>query len=110
MDDWRAAAAGIDADLVLVGHTHLPVVLDLGSKRMVDSGNVGLPRYGDPRACYAVIDGGEPVLKRVVYDFDRTIAAVRAWGLPADVADTLEHLYRGGEPLSPFPADAARGA
>jgi predicted phosphodiesterase len=30
VEEWRRAAAGIAADLILVGHTHLPVVLDLG--------------------------------------------------------------------------------
>ena len=110
VEDWRKAAAGIDADLVLVGHTHLPVIVDLGGKRMVNPGSVGLPRDGDPRACYAVLEGGEPVLKRVAYDVERTIAALRAWGLPDDVSDSLEHLYRGGEPLSPFGGSASPGA
>jgi predicted phosphodiesterase len=102
VDDWREAAAEIDADLILVGHTHLPVVLDLGTRRVVNPGSVGLPRDGDPRACYAVIEDGEPILKRVAYDVDLTIAALRAWGLPDDVTRSLETLYRGGEPLSPF--------
>ncbi|HVN30971.1 MAG TPA: YfcE family phosphodiesterase [Thermoanaerobaculaceae bacterium] len=102
VEEWRSAAAEIDADLVLVGHTHLPVILDLGEKRVVNPGSVGLPRDGDPRACYAIIDSGSPVLRRVGYDVDRTIAALRAWGLPEDVTLSLESLYRGGDPVSPF--------
>jgi predicted phosphodiesterase len=101
--EWRSAAAGVDADLILVGHTHLPVVLDLGGKRMVNPGSVGLPRDGDPRASYAVIEEGEPVLRRAPYDVEKTIADLRAWGLPDDVTRSLERLYRGGEPLTPFP-------
>jgi protein phosphatase len=104
VDDWRSAAAGIDADLILVGHTHRPVILDLGEKLMVNPGSVGLPRDGDSRACYAVIEDGTPVLKRVAYDVDRTISTLRAWGLPEDVIRSLENLYRGGEPLSPLAA------
>jgi len=100
---WRAEAAGIDADLILVGHTHMPVVLDLGDKRMVNPGSVGLPRDGEPRACYAIFEDGEPTLKRVAYDVERTISDLRAWGLPEDVTRALESLYRGGEPPSPFP-------
>jgi diadenosine tetraphosphatase ApaH/serine/threonine PP2A family protein phosphatase len=100
--DWKTAAAAIDANLILVGHTHLPVVLELDGKRMVNPGSVGLPRDGDPRACYAVIEDGEPRLKRVAYDLERTIAAVASWGLPGNVVRSLESLYRGGEP-SPFP-------
>ena len=51
VEEWRSAASGIEAELILVGHTHLPVVvLDLGGKRMVNPGSVGLPRDGDPGA------------------------------------------------------------
>jgi diadenosine tetraphosphatase ApaH/serine/threonine PP2A family protein phosphatase len=64
---------------------------------MVNPGSVGLPRDGDPRACYAVLEDGEPVLRRVAYDVDRTVAELLAWGLPDDVAASLESLYRGGD-------------
>lgn len=110
VEEWRKAAAVIDADLILVGHTHLPVIVDLGGKRMVNPGSVGLPRDGDPRACYAVLEDGEPMLRRVAYDVERTIAALQAWGLPEDVTRTLEHLYRGGEPLSPFAGSPTQGS
>ncbi len=73
----------------------------------MNPGSVGLPRDGDPRASYAIIEDGEPLLKRVAYDVERTIADLRAWGLPDDVTRSLESLYRGGEPLSPFPAAAS---
>lgn len=109
VDEWRRAAADIEAGLILVGHTHLPVVLPLGDrKRMVNPGSVGLPRDGDPRACYALIEDGEPILRRARYDVESTISSLRAWGLPEDVTRSLENLYRGGEPLSPFaPGSAA---
>ncbi len=102
VDEWRTAIATVDAGLVLVGHTHLPAVLELGEKRVVNPGSVGLPRDGDPRASYALIEDGRPVLKRVAYDVERTIGTLRAWGLPEDVTLSLESLYRGGEPVSPF--------
>jgi diadenosine tetraphosphatase ApaH/serine/threonine PP2A family protein phosphatase len=72
------------------------------AERVVNPGSVGLPRDGDPRACYAVLEDGEAVLRRVPYDVDRTIADLRAWSLPADVSRALEALYRGGQPTSPF--------
>jgi len=103
VEEWRAAAAAMDGDLILVGHTHLPVVLDLDGKQLVNPGSVGLPRDGDPRASYAVIEDGVPALKRIAYDVGRTIAAIRRWGLPPDVVETLERLYEGGEPPPPSP-------
>jgi putative phosphoesterase len=93
--EWEAAAAGIDAELILVGHTHQPVILELDGKRLVNPGSVGLPHEGDPRACYAVIADGEPILKRVAYDVERTVADLEACGLPEDVVRSLASLYRG---------------
>ena len=59
---------------------------------------MGLTRDGDPRACYAVLEGGQPTLKRVPYDVSRTVKALWEWGLPHDVARALETIYLGGEP------------
>jgi putative phosphoesterase len=103
-EGWARAVEDIDAEIVLVGHTHLPAVLDVGGKLVVNPGSVGLPRDGDPRACYAVLEAGRPVLKRVAYDVSQTVQALREWGLPHDVASALETMYHGGEP-----APVARG-
>lgn len=99
--EWKEAAADIDAELILVGHTHLAGIVDLGGKRLVNPGSVGLPHGRDPRACYAVIADGEPMLKRVRYDVDRTVADLEACGLPDDVVRSLESLYRGRGPRPP---------
>jgi putative phosphoesterase len=96
-DGWQRAVKDIDADLVLVGHTHLQAALDLGGKFMLNPGSVGLPLDGDPRACCAVLDNGRPELKRVRYDLSRTVEALWEWGLPDDVARTLGGMYVGGE-------------
>lgn len=93
--EWKEAAADIDAELILVGHTHLPGIVELGGKRVVNPGSVGLPHGADPRACYAVIEDGEPMLKRVSYDVEQTVADMKACGLAEDVVRSLESLYRG---------------
>jgi putative phosphoesterase len=94
---WRREVAGMQADLVLVGHTHIPVVLDLGSTRLLNPGSVGLPRNGDPRAEYALIVDGEPELKRVPYDVASNVRRLWSFGLPHDVARSLESVYLEGE-------------
>ncbi len=104
--EWEAAVADLDAELILVGHTHQPVILELGGKRMVNPGSVGLPHQRDPRACYAVIADGEPILKRVAYDVDRTVADLEACGLPEDVLRSLASLYRGDGPAPPLASSA----
>ncbi|HEU4384413.1 MAG TPA: metallophosphoesterase family protein [Anaeromyxobacteraceae bacterium] len=96
VEAWRREVEPIDADLILVGHTHLPMVLDLGNKLVVNPGSVGLPRDGDPRAAYAILDGRTPRLGRVAYDVDATVRDLKAWGLPDDVQQGLEGVYRTG--------------
>jgi putative phosphoesterase len=85
-------------DILLVGHTHLPMVLKFGKRMVVNPGSVGQPRDGDPRAAYAVIDDGEPLLERATYDIEATAKRLAAASLPFDVTDSLTRLLRTGEP------------
>jgi putative phosphoesterase len=53
---WREAD-GLDADIVIVGHTHEPMVERFGSTLVVNPGSLGEPRSRDDRrGSYAVID------------------------------------------------------
>jgi predicted phosphodiesterase len=97
VEGWRSAVHGLGADLVLVGHTHAPVVLELGGTRVLNPGSVGLPRDGDPRASYALIEDGVPALRRVSYEVGKTVRLLWDWGLPHDVATALESVYVDGE-------------
>ena len=64
---WSRRLRNVDADVVCVGHTHLPYVLEVGDKLVINPGSVGLPRDGDPRASYAVIENYKVDVKRVEY-------------------------------------------
>jgi len=97
VEQWKLEVADLNADLVLVGHTHLPGLVDLGSVRLLNPGSVGLPRNGNPRASYAVIVDGEPQLRRVPYDVDNNVRRLWEFGLPHDVARSLESIYTEGE-------------
>jgi predicted phosphodiesterase len=87
------------ADLVCVGHVHVPyhrTLLSADRHRMhyVSSGSVGKPKDGDPRAAWVevVLGGAEEVatvVHRVAYDVDAVAAAVIAAGLPLTLADAL---------------------
>ncbi len=79
---WPAELDGVDAETVLVGHTHLQFDLALGRHRVINPGSVGLPLDGDPRPAYAVLEGGRITLRRVAYPIDRTIGRC---GAPASL-------------------------
>jgi diadenosine tetraphosphatase ApaH/serine/threonine PP2A family protein phosphatase len=81
------------------GHTHVPGVFfevepgrwdfvspddrgsgfDTDGRRLIcNVGSVGQPRDVDPRACYAIFDGGRIWFRRVAYDIDATIRKIYA--------------------------------
>lgn len=90
---FKRLAESMEADVLVMGHTHLPYVKRIGGVLFVNDGSVGKPKDGDPRACYALVElGGEnsASFRRVEYDVAAAAAAVRATRLPADFAAMLE--------------------
>lgn len=89
-----AESAGAKAgDVVAFGHTHMPWYREVEGIHFVNTGSVGRPKDGDPRAGYAVVtmDGkrADVELVRVEYDVKRAMEGIRASDLPADFADYL---------------------
>jgi putative phosphoesterase len=93
---WQSRLNGTDADIVLVGHTHIPFRLELDGVQVVNPGSVGQPRDGDPRCAYAIIEDGKVHLHRVKYDIDATLAHLRNSGIAADALDLAEATLRTG--------------
>jgi predicted phosphodiesterase len=65
---WEEALAGVDARLVVGGHTHQPDDRMVGRTRFVNAGSVGLPYDGTGAASWLWIADGEPELRRTRYD------------------------------------------
>jgi len=79
------------ADVVLLGHTHLPFVFRSGARLVANPGSVGQPRDGDPRASWGLLDTARRTfeLRRVAYDIDAVANGIRRAGLPPPLADRL---------------------
>jgi putative phosphoesterase len=82
------------ADMVILGHTHVPFVKHFSKGLVVNPGSVGQPRDGDPRASFAIFDSETRScsVSRIDYDIDAAADAITEVGLPAALA---ERLYRG---------------
>lgn len=93
---WEARLKGIDADFVLVGHTHIPFALQLDGPMVINPGSIGQPRDGDPRAAYAIIENGKVELRRVKYDIDATLNHMRDSGVDSDTLDLADMVLRSG--------------
>lgn len=97
---WTQRLQGIEADFVCVGHTHVPMELDLRGRTLINPGSVGQPRDGDPRAAYAVIENGKVSFRRAAYDIDAVIRQMRSAGLDPDAIAIAEDMLRtGGRPV-----------
>lgn len=84
MPDARLAAEfrGLPCAAAYCGHSHWLIERRVGGRRVVCFRAVGQPRDGDPRAGYAVEEGGVLVHRRVEYDVGRTADAIRGMDLP----------------------------
>ncbi len=92
--EFRAVLSYIKQDDLLVGHTHVPMLKLIDSRRIINPGSVGQPRDGDWRASYGVIDTGEEPpdnveFYRVEYDVEESVRKIVEAGLPRFLAERL---------------------
>jgi putative phosphoesterase len=74
-DSVLVATYGVcEAETVVYGHIHRPYVRKVGALTVANSGSVGSPFDGDPRASYLLVDEGELKVIRVEYDIEREIS------------------------------------
>jgi len=88
--------ASTGADILLLGHTHIPLFVKIKKGLVLNPGGVGQPRDYDPRASYVIftINNRKWSFKnyRVEYAVSKTASEILAAGLPSILA---ERLYYG---------------
>lgn len=84
---------GIEADVILCGHTHVPLLRKVGQRWFANPGSLGQPRHGLPSCTYAVWNDGELKIQHIDYDPRATIQKLAL--LPLDP----EHVVRLQETL-----------
>ena len=107
---WRSAVAAVDADLLLVGHTHLPFHFRYDGLQVANPGSLGQPKDGDPRAAFALIEDGVLRLERATYPIEDTVRALQGSGLSTPAFEALASLLRTGAPQRPPAARPPEGA
>ncbi|MBI5940865.1 MAG: metallophosphoesterase family protein [Caulobacterales bacterium] len=90
------ALAASPADGVVFGHSHVPFIHRIGRRWVANTGSVGQPRDGDPRAACLVIEDGEPVIRRVPYDIEATVRALEDLPLGPCYRAAWATCYRSG--------------
>lgn len=83
---------GIDADVIVLGHTHVPLERMIQGRLVINPGAVGQPRDRNPDAGYMILKLGreiEVIHERVPYEIDRTTDRIKDLGLPEKLAMRL---------------------
>lgn len=89
---------GIDADVLVCGHTHLPYHKTLpDGRQIINAGSVGKPKDNNRDACYVILSAENKQLQvtfvRVPYDVERAATAIEAAdGMP----DVFAQMLRDG--------------
>jgi putative phosphoesterase len=82
-----------NADIVLLGHTHIPMAYSVRNALLANPGSVGQPRDGDPRASFAIVTISDDRvmfdMRRIEYDVDSVANKIQGTGLPRFLADRL---------------------
>jgi putative phosphoesterase len=93
---WAKRLQNVQADIVCVGHTHMQFKLEVNGVMVLNPGSVGLPRDGDPRAGFAIINDNTLELKRVSYPVEEAVDRVEAMPWPRRAKDLTAQVLRLG--------------
>ena len=88
----REKFGGLPEEVVVIGHTHHQFDRRAGDVRVVNAGSVGMPYEDDVAAFWALVDAGEPQLRRTPFDVARAAAEIRASGWPGAGEFVAENL------------------
>lgn len=97
--DLESAYGPLGRAVVVYGHIHRPYIRSVAGIVVANSGSVGLPHDGDRRASYLLLDEERPSIRRVEYDVDRELRALRGSGMPH--ADWVARILETARPQMP---------
>jgi predicted phosphodiesterase len=104
---WAAALEGVEAGVVVCGHTHMPFDRLTGGRRVLNPGSVGMP-YGHPGAGWALL-GPDVTLRQTRYDAEAAAEVIRASGYAGAQTWAAEYVvnhYSDTDALEAFTAIA----
>jgi putative phosphoesterase len=93
----REMLDGVEADFVLLGHTHIPALRQVGHTLIVNPGSLGQPRYGSPDGTFALWEDGRVQIHHLHYDHETTQAKLALLPLAAEQRHRLQHTLATGQ-------------
>ena len=89
----------MNAEIVVYCHIHRPFIRKVGHMTVCNTGSVGSPYDGDPRASYLLIQDGKPAIRRVPYDVEKEVGRLLASNYPQK--EWIAEMRRKGSYLPP---------
>ena len=89
----------MNAEIVVYCHIHKSFIRKVGNMTICNTGSVGSPYDGDPRASYLLIDNGQPETRRVVYDVEKEVGRMLLSNYPQK--EWIAEMRRKGNYLPP---------
>ena len=83
---------GLEERVVVIGHTHHQFDRSVEGVRVVNAGSVGMPYEDDVAVFWALVEDGEPSLRRTPLDVKAAADEIRASGWPAGDEFVTENL------------------
>lgn len=94
---WQHELEGVDADFLLLGHTHISMIKRIGKTTIINPGSVGQSKDVPARASYAIWNDGDVEIKKINYDINKTIKKIRSTllddNIKTSLIQVLEHGY-----------------
>jgi putative phosphoesterase len=99
-EDLAQLLAGVGADVVVCGHTHIQYDRTLSNGlRIVNPGSVGMPYEGKRGAFWALL-GPDVELRCTGYDVEAAVAAMRGRGAPNVEEQLIRYLLEPPDPVA----------
>lgn len=95
--------AGVEADVVLAGHTHTQIDRAVAGVRWVNGGSVGMPYEDEPGARWALLTADGVELRRTEYDREAAAGRIRRSGMPGADAFAAEYVLARHPPSETAP-------
>jgi putative phosphoesterase len=98
----RKLLAGVDADVVVSGHTHMQFDRTVDGVRWINAGSIGMPYEGEVAAFWALLGPGVS-LRKTAYDVDTAAHTVLATDWPDAEAFVEENMRTAIPPNEAIP-------
>jgi putative phosphoesterase len=86
--------SGVEAQIVVCGHTHMQFELQAGSVRILNAGSVGMPYADRPGAYWLLLEPQGVEFRRTEYDTEIAAQQVRTSGYPQAEDFAAENLLK----------------